>query len=315
MNLAPGVDITLLSSNFTVSKSAVGVPQSIGTDRLLPPKVSRVLLTSSFCGRTLQTILAYATSFHLSAGISHLSMNLIVSVPVFLPGMPWASRPTSFPNEYPQSVLNFGCLIKCRYSSNSPVSVSITDPAKSHIKERGYRLLAACCGLGQLPEISTAASRAARLELLVTLKFGASSSMTWGPSGGGCVMFGCFVDRKSSSPRTGSFSSVWMSCALASSSSDVAFALAAFFILARWSSILVGSPSYPLRISTSKSMALLVALLITCLPFNTSMRSSVARNIASDWVTTGWVMYLCLKKTVWPTLVLLVSFTHIEWHR
>merc|ERR1711966_320875 len=112
-------------------------------------------------------------------------MNLMVFVPVLRPDMPCASRPTSFPNECPQSSLYFGCLIRWRYSSNSPVSVSSTDPAKSHMKMRGYRRPAACRGLGQLPEISTAASSAARLELLVILKFGVSSSMTCGPLGGG----------------------------------------------------------------------------------------------------------------------------------
>ena len=44
------------------------------------------------------------------------------------------------------------------------------------MKVRGYRLPAACCGLGQLPDISMAASSAARLVLLVILKFGALSS-------------------------------------------------------------------------------------------------------------------------------------------
>ena len=227
------MDITLLSSNFTVSKSAMGVSQSIGTDRSLPPKVSLVLLTSSFWGRTLHTILAYATSFHLSAGNLLLWMNLMVFVPVLRPGIPCSSLPISSPKEYLQSSLNFGCFIRCQYSSNSPVSVSSTDPTKSHMKVRGYRLPAACCGLGQLPETSTAANSAARLELLVILKFEASSSMMWGPSGGGCVIFGSFVVLKSSSPKFGSFSSVWTSCALASSSSACALILAAFSTLAR----------------------------------------------------------------------------------
>ena len=138
MNFAPGMDITLLSSSLTVSKSAVGVPQSIGTDRLLPPKVNLVLLTSSFQGRTLHTILEYATSFHLFSGTSLFVMNFIVFVPEFLPGMPCANLPISFPNEYPQSFLNLGCFIRWRYSSNSPVSVSSTDPAKSHKNVMGY---------------------------------------------------------------------------------------------------------------------------------------------------------------------------------
>ena len=47
-NVAPGVKTTLLRSNLTVSRLAVGVQQSIAVVQLLPPKVKRVQLVSVF---------------------------------------------------------------------------------------------------------------------------------------------------------------------------------------------------------------------------------------------------------------------------
>ena len=88
MNFTPGVETVLLKSNFTVSRLAVGVPQSMSTSRLFPQYVSRVLLTSALWGRSLQTILVGATSFHPSPGISHLLIKNMVFVPSFLPGIP-----------------------------------------------------------------------------------------------------------------------------------------------------------------------------------------------------------------------------------
>ena len=71
MNFAPFVDMTLLSSNLTVRRLAVGVPQSM-----------------SMLSRTLHTILLLVMSRHLFSGISFLWMKNIVSVPMFLPGIP-----------------------------------------------------------------------------------------------------------------------------------------------------------------------------------------------------------------------------------
>ena len=157
---APGVEMTLLSSSLIVSRLAVGVPQSMGTSKFWPPKVRRVLFTSSFWGRTLHTIPECATSFHLSLGISSLFMNVKVSVPSLLPGIPCARRPISFPKEKPQSFLYFGRCIKCLYSSNSPVSSSMTAAAKSARNYKGKVRDAACLADGQLSDTSTAESRA-----------------------------------------------------------------------------------------------------------------------------------------------------------
>ena len=45
-----------------------------------------------------------------------------VLVPVFQPGIPWASRPSSFPYECVQVDLVFGFATRWRYSSSSPLS-------------------------------------------------------------------------------------------------------------------------------------------------------------------------------------------------
>ena len=100
--------MTLFKRSFTVNRSAVGVPQSKTMSKLLSPYVSLVLFTSAFCGRTSQTILEYAISFHLTSGTSDLLMKNIVLVPLFLPGM-----------------------IRWQYSKSSPVSSSRTAFANS----------------------------------------------------------------------------------------------------------------------------------------------------------------------------------------
>ena len=65
----PLVEMTLFSNSLTVKRSAMGVPQPMGTLRMLPLYVSRVLFYYSFWvwGRTLHTIRVYGTSFHLSS--------------------------------------------------------------------------------------------------------------------------------------------------------------------------------------------------------------------------------------------------------
>ena len=112
MNIALGVEMTLFKRSFTVNRSAVGVPQSKTMSKLLSPYVSLVLFTSAFCGRTSQTILEYVMSSHLSSGTSDLLMKNIVLVPLFLPGIPCANLPISFPKEMLQSFLYFGLLIR-----------------------------------------------------------------------------------------------------------------------------------------------------------------------------------------------------------
>ena len=143
MNFALGVEITLFSRSFTVSRLAVGVLQSMSTVRFCPTYVSLVLLVSSFCWQTLHTILAFATSGHFLCGTLYLFMKNIVLVPVLLPGMPCANRPILLPNEYFHSSFSLGCLIKCRYSSSSPASVSKTESEKFHKKVIGYL----CCAV------------------------------------------------------------------------------------------------------------------------------------------------------------------------
>ena len=78
--------------------------------RLLPPYVNLILLTSSFRGRTSHTILEYTMSYHLLASTSLLLMKNIVLEPVFLPGVPCANHPIVFPNEKPQSFCTLGFL-------------------------------------------------------------------------------------------------------------------------------------------------------------------------------------------------------------
>ena len=97
------------------------------------------------------------------------SMKNKVSVPLFQPGMPCISLPSSLPTEYPQSSLYSGRLVRCLYSSSSTVTPSNTEPAKSVRNSSGYFLLAACRAVGQLPEISTALRSFLFLYALVSL--------------------------------------------------------------------------------------------------------------------------------------------------
>ena len=55
MNFSPRVEITLLSSNFTVSKAAIGDMQSPGYLILSPPTVNIVLFLSTFPSHMSQT--------------------------------------------------------------------------------------------------------------------------------------------------------------------------------------------------------------------------------------------------------------------
>ena len=116
----------------------------------------------------------------------------MVLVPMSLPGMPYVTLPISFPNENFHSSFSRGCLIRCLYSSNSPVSVSRTEPAKSHRKVSGYVRDAACLGIGQVFEMSTAEYSFSYLDRLVRRKFGGSlSSIRCGPlDASGCLTWG-----------------------------------------------------------------------------------------------------------------------------
>ena len=86
------------------------------------------------------------TSFALSLGTESQGINLIVFVPVLRPGMPCASRPSSFPYEWDQIVLVAGLAIRWRYSRSSPLAL-ITEFAISQNQDMGSLLHDICCGV------------------------------------------------------------------------------------------------------------------------------------------------------------------------
>ena len=55
-----------------------------------------------------------------------------VFVPSICPGMPWDSRPISFPDDFPHTSLYRGLIRRWQYSIISPVSPSNTAPAISY---------------------------------------------------------------------------------------------------------------------------------------------------------------------------------------
>lgn len=158
-------------------------------------------------------------------------MKHMVLVPSFLPGIPCARRPTSFPNEYPQSSLNFVCLIRCLYSNSFPISVSKTDPAKSNKKVSEYARLDACPAVGQLSEIATAANNFSRLDFCVLRKLGGELFLMRGGllviSGWRTWEFGDVC--RLLPPNSTSSGAVWMSWASNSSVSDSLLFSADFF--------------------------------------------------------------------------------------
>ena len=69
-----------------------------------------------------------------------------VSVPLILPSLrPCAKREISSLNDLFQVFLYLECFMRCRYSSNSPVSPSSTAPAISVSNANGYFRDAADC--------------------------------------------------------------------------------------------------------------------------------------------------------------------------
>ena len=129
-NLAPGVEMMLFRSILTVSKSVVGVPTSPLKLILLQLAVSHVPFTSNVWGRSLHIILQFMMSFHLSLGTSLWWMKWMVSVALFLPDIPWARRPNSFPIDYCYGSLYFGFLIRCWYLGRLPMFLSSAASAK-----------------------------------------------------------------------------------------------------------------------------------------------------------------------------------------
>ena len=87
-------------------------------------------------------------------GTSFLSMKSIVSVPSTTPGNPCANLPISFPNALPHISWYSGCLIRCLYSSRSPIVPSRTDPTISHRSFNVNLLPAVFCGVSGVVDIS-----------------------------------------------------------------------------------------------------------------------------------------------------------------
>ena len=176
--------------------------------------------------------------------------------------------------------------------------------------------------VGQLPDTSTAARRALRLEALVTLKLGgSSSSITFGPvCTGGCRTSATLVVLKLSSASSIKFGRLRAGRIPVSGvvpSFSVSWRLAcASLILTRCLSVEVAMPLLlSLKISMSKSTAARILPLTGTLPRKSSHKSSVARKMASVSVTAGCVRYLWRKKTVCPTRTFLVSLIHTLWQR
>ena len=124
MNFAFFVDNTLLKMSLAVMISDVGVVTSPGKLIKFPPTVSMVQCSSAFCGLILAKVLPYVTV--LPDSTFPLGMKKMVFVPdnILVP-TPCASRTILFANEFYQMDL-VGPLIRCLYSSDSPVVGSIT---------------------------------------------------------------------------------------------------------------------------------------------------------------------------------------------
>ena len=124
MNFSFFVDNTLLKMRLGVMRSTVAVVKSPGNLIKFPPTVSLVRCVSAFCGSILATILPYVTVI-LAVTVS-LGTNKMVFVPDgILVTTTCASWPISFANEFSQIAL-VSPLIRCLYSSDSPVLGSMT---------------------------------------------------------------------------------------------------------------------------------------------------------------------------------------------
>ena len=137
MNFALGVDVMLLRRNLTVSRSAVGVLQSIGQLTRFSPIVMRVLYLSFLLSRYAHTILAFVSLPFLSSGMLSLRTKKMVSVVV-------RSWYISVPNDLVHTSLYLGCFRRWGYLRRSPVSLSRTAYTRLHRNWSGYFLEAAC---------------------------------------------------------------------------------------------------------------------------------------------------------------------------
>jgi hypothetical protein len=102
-NFAPGVEITLLMSNLTVNRPAVGTPALNGQCTLSPSATNLVLLGSYILLALIEQVMRpYVTSFALGLGTLSLWIKKIVFVPFTQPDIPCTSCP---------SVLGSPCLV------------------------------------------------------------------------------------------------------------------------------------------------------------------------------------------------------------
>ena len=82
--------------------------------------------------------MGFEASLARSLGTWFLWINTIVLVPVLRPGMPWASRPISFPYECNHVARVLGLVMRCLHSNSSPPS-PMTAFAISLIENVGLR--------------------------------------------------------------------------------------------------------------------------------------------------------------------------------
>ena len=113
-----------------VGRYDVGVLTSYIQTIMSPPTVSLDLLGSALCGLYATTIRPKVISLSISFGISDLEIKKVVLVPFTL-RMPCDSLTSSFASEVLQMSRYLSFLIRSRYSRASPVSSSITTPAKN----------------------------------------------------------------------------------------------------------------------------------------------------------------------------------------
>ena len=139
--------MTLFTNSFTFSKHAVGVPTLPVYLILLPPTVNRVWF---FLRLSLADITENSTvSYIISSILWYFSLSMKNNV-FFLstcPGMPWDSRPISFPDDFPHISRYSGLIRRWLHSIISPVSPSKTAPAISHNNFIGNFRDANCLGV------------------------------------------------------------------------------------------------------------------------------------------------------------------------
>ena len=128
-NLAPQVDMVVLSSSLAVSRSAILRGSTVHLYwKSAAPECKSCLLTSSLWCWILQTIIARATPFQRSDNTSFLSMKHVMLVCSFLPGMPWANLPCFYQMSILRLLYVLGAWWEVCSQKVAPVSMAETDP-------------------------------------------------------------------------------------------------------------------------------------------------------------------------------------------